>query len=154
MTTRIVIDEFLRQKRIAVVGVSRNPKDFSRALFREFVKRGYDVVPVNPNVAAIEGRTCYRRLQEITPPVDGALLMTSAQQCEAVVRDCAEAGISRVWMYRGAGPGAVSYEAVAFCDAHGIGVVPGHCPYMFWPDVPFFHRLHGFMAKLTGAYPR
>jgi len=33
------IQDFLAQKRFAFAGVSRQPKDFSRALFREFRAR-------------------------------------------------------------------------------------------------------------------
>ncbi len=40
--------EFLAQKRIALVGVSRQEKDFSRMVLRELVRRGYDVVPSAP----------------------------------------------------------------------------------------------------------
>ena len=39
---------FLATRRFAVVGVSRNEKDFSRYLLRELLARGYDAVPVNP----------------------------------------------------------------------------------------------------------
>jgi len=48
------VRDFLSQKRLAFVGVSRQPKDYSRALFREFGARGYDAVPVNPAIAEIE----------------------------------------------------------------------------------------------------
>ncbi len=44
------IEDFLAQKRIAMVGVSRHPKDFSADLFQELRRRGYDMVPVNPKV--------------------------------------------------------------------------------------------------------
>ena len=107
MTTRAAIDDFLAQKRLAVVGVSRNPKDFSQGLFRELRRRGYDVVPVNPNGTEVEGERCFPRVQDIAPPVDGALLMTPPETTERVVRDCVEAGISRIWMHRGGGAGAV-----------------------------------------------
>ena len=50
MALRARIDDFLSRKRLALVGVSRNPQDFTRSMFREFRRRGYDVVPVNPNV--------------------------------------------------------------------------------------------------------
>jgi len=50
MTTLQDIQSFLDLKRLAVVGVSRNPTDFTRVLFREFRNRGYDAVPVNPAV--------------------------------------------------------------------------------------------------------
>jgi len=51
-----MIEDFLAQKRIAMIGISRNPRDFSAALFEEFRKRGYDVVPLNPNVPEVLGQ--------------------------------------------------------------------------------------------------
>src|SRR5690242_16138159 len=131
MTALASIQEFLGQNRFAVVGVSQNPKDFSRILFREFRDRGYDPVPVNPAAKEIEGRPCFAHVQEVQPPVDGVLLMTAPSVTDTVVRDCAEAGVKRVWMHRGAGRGAVSDDAVRFCESSGISVIPGECPFMF-----------------------
>ena len=53
-----LIADFLAQRRFAMVGVSRNPGDFSRMLFREFLKRGYEVVPVHPDCQAMDGHPC------------------------------------------------------------------------------------------------
>lgn len=148
------IQEFLGQKRFAIVGVSQSPKDFSRALFREFRERGYDPVPVNPAAREIEGQPCFSRLQEIQPPVEGVLLMTSPAVTDAVVHDCAEAGIKRVWMYRAGGHGAVTADAVHFCESSGISVIPGECPLMFLPGGAWFHRFHGLVKKIARTYPR
>ena len=148
------IDDFLAQKRIAMVGISRQPRSFSVTLFEELCRRGYDVVPVNPNASNVLGRRCFARVQDIQPPVEGALLMTSPEVTDRVVSDCAEAGIRRVWMYRAGGKGAVSNGAVAFCRERGITVIPGQCPFMFLPDAAGFHRFHGFIRKITGRYPR
>jgi len=148
------IDDFLAQKRIAMVGVSRGPKSFSGVLFEELCRRGYEVVPVNPNTPEVLGRRCFARVQDIQPPVEAALLMTSPEVTDTVVSDCAEAGIPRVWMYRATGKGAVSKRAVAFCQERGIEVVPGQCPFMFLPNAAGFHRFHGFLRKITGRYPR
>lgn len=148
------IEDFLAQKRIAMVGVSRKKADFSASLFKELCNRGYDVVPVNPNATEVLGRRCYARLQDIHPPVEAALLMTPATLTDAVVKECAEAGIKRVWMYRARGQGAVTPEAVAFCREHGISVVPGQCPFMFLPDTGAVHRFHGFIRRITGSYPQ
>ena len=123
-------------------------------LFEELCRRGYDVIPVNPNAAEVQGIRCFARVQDIQPPVDGALLMTSPEATETVVNDCAEAGIRRVWMYRAAGQGSVSAKAVEFCLGRGMLVVPGQCPFMFLPDTAGFHRFHGFVRKITGRYPR
>jgi len=149
-----IVKEFLAQKRIALVGISREPKDFSVTLFEELCRRGYDVVPVNPHTSEVSGQHCFARVQDIQPPVEAALLMTSPRVTDSVVKDCAEAGIQRVWMYRAAGEGAVSPEAIQFCREHGIVVVPGQCPFMFWRDTGAVHRLHRFVRRVTGRYPR
>ena len=152
--TRKQIHEFLSRKRIAVVGVSRDPKDFTRTLFREFAQRGYDVVPVNPAVQDIDGRQGFPTVKEIEPAVSAALLLTSPAGTRTVVHDCAEAGVTRVWMYRASGAGAVDSEAVAFCRERGIDVIEGECPFMFLPNTGFPHRLHGLIRKICGTYPK
>jgi uncharacterized protein len=147
------IEDFLAEKRIAMVGISRDPANFSVKLFEELCRRGYDVVPVNPNTAEVEGRRCFARVQDVQPPVEGVLLMTSAAVTETVVRDCAEVGIRKVWMYRAGGKGAVSRKALAFCEERGMQVVPGECPFMFLPGTAGVHRFHGLFRKITGRYP-
>ena len=91
MTRMENVRDFLAQKRFAMVGVSRQPKDFSRALFREFQTRHYQPVPVHPDVTEIEGVRCFAHLRDIQPPVDSVLLMTSPTVTDVVVRECVEA---------------------------------------------------------------
>lgn len=153
-TSLKTILDFLAHKRIAMVGISRNPADFSARLFEEFCRQGYDMVPVNPAAQEIHARRSYARLQDIQPPVEAALLMTSPEVTEAVVHDCADAGVKSVWMYRSHGKGAISTPAIEFCQERGIAVVRGECPFMFLPETGAIHRIHGFVRKITGHYPR
>ena len=148
------IEAFLAQKRIAMIGVSRNPKDFSASLFEEFRKQGYDMVPVNPHAIEVLGQHCFARVQDVQPPVDAALLMTAAAITDTVISDCVSAGIRHIWMYRAGGKGAVSEKAVALCQEHGIQVVPGQCPFMFLPNASGVHKFHGFIRKIFGTFPR
>lgn len=148
------VQDFLAQKRIAMVGVSRRKNDFSVSLFWEFRKRGYDMVPVNPSIDQVAGLQCFARVQDIQPGVDAAILMTSPVVSQQVVHDCVEAGIHRVWLYGPGGQGGVNRNTVALCRAKGIDVVAGHCPLMFWKDSFVGHRLHGFVLKVLGKYPR
>ena len=144
---------FLGLHRLAVVGVSRNPRDFTRTMFRELRARGYDVVPVNPGVPEVDGLPCLPNVYEAEPPVEGALLMTNPAVTEEVVRECAAAGIHHIWMYSSGHGGAVSPEAVAYCRMNGIDLVKGECPFMFLSETSWPHRLHGFCRKLVGRYP-
>jgi len=127
-----------------MIGISRDPKDFSVSLFQELTRRGYDVVPVNPNSSFLQGRPCFARVQDIQPPVDAALLMTGGGAGFFGTLLCAGGG----------GPPAVSFEAVRYCQERGIQVIPGQCPFMFLPGTGGVHRFHGFIRKLTGRYPR
>ena len=153
MSSMEQIQDFLDHKRIALVGVSRQPNDFSRSMFREFVNRGYDMVPVHPDLPEVEGRHCYAHVQDIQPPVDGVLFMTPPEVTAQLVPDCKAAGVTRVWMFRGTGYGAASNDTVVACEEQGMSVIPGECPFMFLPRTQWFHRFHGFVRKIRGAYP-
>ena len=153
-TTIGQIDGFLALKRIAVVGVSRNPKEISYTLWQELRQRRYDAIPVNPSATEIDGKRAYASVRDIDPPVEGALIMTTAAVAEQVIEECATAGIHHVWLYGGLGGGATSPATIAAAERHGIDTITGHCPYMFLPGTPVFHRMHGVGKKLTGSYPK
>jgi predicted CoA-binding protein len=149
MKTMERAQEFLAHKRIALVGVSRDQKDFTRMVLRELEKRGYDVVPVNPNAAGAEldGRRAFARLQEVAPPVAGAIFFTAPAQTAGAVQDALSAGIRRLWFHRGGGAGASSPEAVGACRAAGVEPIADLCPFMALPDAGWFHRLHRVLRR-------
>jgi predicted CoA-binding protein len=93
MTVREAGREFLARRRFALVGASREEKSFSRYVLRELLRRGYEVVPVNPAVAELDGRRCFPRVQDVTPPVDAALIMTPPARSGDAVVDCLAAGV-------------------------------------------------------------
>ena len=141
--SRRAIDGFLAEKRIAFIGASRNPAGFSRKLFAELAARGYELVPVNPSAAEIDGRRCYPRVADIASPPRAALVMTPPGQAAAIVDECTAAGITKVWLYR-----------AASIRAHdGVDIIAGECPYMFLPGVSWPHRLHGAIDRLIGLAP-
>lgn len=150
---RARIESFLACKRLAFVGVSRRPDHFSRAVMDEFVRRGYDVVPVNENATEIGGKMAAGSVREIDPPVQWALIMTPATRTLAVLKECEEVGLRSVWLHRGGGAGSVEPEALAFAERHGFEVVPGECPMMFWEDCGLVHRVHALCKRVVGTYP-
>ena len=141
---------FLAAKRIAVVGVSRNEKDFSRAVFRELLRRGHDVVPVNPALTEVEGRRAWAAVSQIAPPVEAVLVLTPPSATVAVVRDAIRASVRKVWLHRGAGAGSGTPEALAVCEADGVEAVHDLCPFMAFPDAGLLHRAHGFFRRRFG----
>ncbi|HSL64805.1 MAG TPA: CoA-binding protein [Gaiellaceae bacterium] len=146
---------FLEKKRVAVTGVSREPKDHgSNVVYRRLRDRGYEVFAVNPNADEVEGDRCYHDLRSIPGGVDAVVIATRPERAEATVRECAELGIGHVWMHRGPGAGSVSPAAAAYGREHGIHVIDGGCPCMFGPTADFGHKLMRTVFTLSGNVPR
>ena len=156
-TLETKVTDFLAQKRIAVVGVSRNNSQHpaGNLIYRRLKTTGHEVFAVNPNIESFEGDRCFPDLQSIPGGVDGAVIVTRPEVTETVVRDCASAGVRRVWMHQSLGKKAssVSPEAVEYCRQHDISAIAGACPMMFGPSVDLGHTCLRWMLKLTGGLP-
>ncbi len=152
----VKVNDFLAQKRIAVVGVSRDNSGHAAAnlIYRRLKKTGHDVFAVNPQMQAFEGDRCYPNLGSIPGGVDGAVIVTRPETTERIVRECGEAGVRRVWMHRGAGKGSsVAQAGVEYCREHDITVIAGACPMMYGPNVDFGHTCARWVLRLTGRLP-
>ncbi|HET6966145.1 MAG TPA: CoA-binding protein [Acidimicrobiales bacterium] len=148
MPSRAVIDEFLAQSHIAFVGVSREPKQFANAIYRELRDGGRALYPVNRSegTPTIEGDLAYRRLGDVPDPVDGVVVMVSHDAEADVVREAIARGIPRIWVHRATGRDPVSDEVRSMCEAAGAQLVDGACPLMFLEPVRGLHRLHRSIA--------
>jgi hypothetical protein len=153
-TLKEAVDDFLAQERIAVVGVSRDSAQAANVVYRGLRKANYRVFAVNPHAQEVEGDVCYPDLKSIPDGVAAAVIATPSDITEAVVRECAEQGVSRVWMHRSFGNGSVSDAGAAHCRERGISVIAGACPMMFLPGTDVGHRCMRWMLKLTGGLPR
>jgi predicted CoA-binding protein len=144
---------FLRARRIAVAGVSRDPRQAANAVFRKLVTSGYDVVPVNPRASDVEGVRCYSDLASVPGPVESVVIATPAGAAIDVVRQCGECGVRRVWLHRSFGQGSVSPEAVRACEAQNIDCIVGGCPLMFCEPVDLGHRCMRWWLQKRGRAP-
>lgn len=121
MTFRKIIDSFIAQKTIAVVGVSRSGMGFGCLVLKHLAAKGYEVLPVHPSANEVEGFACYPSLAKLPKPADALVLIVPPAQSEIMVREALAQGIRRIWMQ----PGAESPEAVSFCEKNGIELVHG-----------------------------
>ncbi|MGB7989062.1 MAG: CoA-binding protein, partial [Candidatus Methylophosphatis roskildensis] len=148
-----LVTEFLRGKRLAVAGVSRQPGQAANAVYRKLREGGYDVFALNPNAAEVEGTRCYPDLASIAGRIDGLVIATHPRVGPALVRQCAEKGVSYVWFHRSFGQGSVSEEAVSECNARGIKCIVGCCPLMYCAPVDFAHRCMRWWLRRQGRVP-
>ncbi len=147
------VAEFLSGRRIAVAGVSRDPRQTANLIYRKFRDSGIETLPVNPRATEVEGVRCYPDLREISGKVDGLMVVTPPSASLDLVRQCADAGVGRIWFHRAFGAGSVSAEGVQECKSRGISCIVGGCPLMYCPPVDPFHRCMRWLLRLGGWVP-
>lgn len=151
------VDDFLAQKRIAVVGVSRQHAHHpaGNLIYQRLKTTGHDVFAVNPHMQTFDGDRCYPDLRSIPGGIDGVVIVTRPEVTHQIVHDCSDAGVRRVWMHQSVGKkgSSVSPEAVEYCHQHGISVIAGACPMMFGPGADFGHTCMRWFLTLTGGMP-
>ncbi|RPJ21695.1 MAG: CoA-binding protein, partial [Chloroflexi bacterium] len=154
-----LVQSFLAQKKIAVVGVSDKRETGCNDAYKKFKANGYQVYAVNPRISTYDGQPCYTDLRSIPEKMDAVFILASPKVTEQIVQQCVDLGVKHVWMHcmMGTKPGlaagmtSVSQSAVEMCKANGITVIPGACPNQFLkPDVGHammrgMWRLFGFM---------
>jgi len=146
---------FLEGHRIALVGASDAKDSFARTIDRALVDHGYEVLPVNPRLAELDGRPCYPSVIDIPEPVDGAIIMVGSDHARRVIDDVAAAGVERVWLFKGLGrQGAATPDVIEACQRHGLQTVAGACPLMFLEPVGAGHRMHRTVRAWRGALER
>lgn len=86
-------DEFRRvmdeTRRIAVVGLSKDPSKAARRVPSYMAAKGYEVIPVNPNADRILGKTAVPSLDDVTEPVDMVLVFRPPKHAAQVIRKAA-----------------------------------------------------------------
>jgi predicted CoA-binding protein len=152
-----LVQDFLAQKKIAVVGVSDKRDTGCNLAYRKFKENGHQVYAVNPRIPTFDGAQCYPDLKSIPEKPDAVFILTSPQVTEHVVQQCVDLGVKRVWMHclMGTKPGlaagmtSVSQDAVRLCRENGITVIPGACPNQFLePDA--FHAIVRVLWRTLG----
>jgi uncharacterized protein len=149
MLSKVVVDDFVAQKTLAIVGVSRNPQKFGNGAYRELTAKGYKVYPIHPEADTLEGVQAFKDFTSLPEKVGGVVIVVQPTETEKVVRQAAEAGITRVWMQQG----SQSTAAIEFCKQHGIAEVHGEC-IMMYAIGSGMHGFHGWLWKLFGKAPK
>ncbi len=148
------VARFLKEKRIAVVGVSRRGDVAANAVFKKLRDSGYEVFPVNPNTDEVEGAKCYPDVASIPGKLGGVMIATHPDISADIVRQCAAHGVPRVWFHRSIGEGSVSREAVAECERLELEHIVGGCPLMFCDPVDIGHKCMKWWYQRTGKVPK
>jgi predicted CoA-binding protein len=112
-------------RRIALVGASDRPDRPSFDVMRALIGHGYDVTPVNPNLAGrtIHGRTVVASLQDAAP-LDMVDVFRASDAVGPVMAEAIRLGARTVWLQLG----VVNDAAAEAGRAAGLTVIMDRCP--------------------------
>ena len=102
-----LVQDFLAQEKIAVVGVSDKRETGCNLAYRKFREAGYTVTAVNPRLTTFEGDPCYPNLESIPEKPDAVFILANPQVTEQIVQQCVELG-----------SGSGHDQRIARCGAH------------------------------------
>lgn len=141
------INAFLKHHRIALVGVSRDPKKFGSQIMKHLLERDFDVIPVHPEVASIQGKNCVPDIASLPDDVKSVCLALPKDKTDAVLKQAVEKGMEQIWIQQFSdGP-----ETLAIIKESNANVVTGRCIFMY-TDPEGFHKMHERLNKLFGGY--
>jgi predicted CoA-binding protein len=106
-------------KRIAVIGASAARNKFSNKCVRAYLKRGWEVFPVNPKGGDIEGLKAYASLDEVPGPLDRVTIYLPPALGMQALPSIAKARPGDFMI----NPGAESDELVAEAQRLGLNTV-------------------------------
>jgi len=148
--TKQLIDNFYKEKRIAIAGVSRNPKKFGYQVFDELVKKGYEILPVNPKTNKINDVDCYPDVEDLPSNVDSLLIMTPKEQTDEILKKAINKGIKNIWVQQM----SETSETLKIAEEYQKEIIHHKCIFMFSEPVNGFHKFHRTLVKLFGGMPK
>lgn len=120
----MVKESILREYRtVAVVGISADPSRASYRVASYLSAHGYNIIPVNPNIPEVLGKTCYANLSAIPETVEVVDIFRRPEDVMPIVGEAIKIGAKAIWMQEG----IVNEAAAARAKEAGLLVVMDRC---------------------------
>jgi predicted CoA-binding protein len=121
-----------KNKRVAVIGASKDRNKFGNKALRAFERNGYEVLAVNPNEREVEGHPTYPSVLEVPGSIDMATVYVPAEAGVVVMAQLAQKKVPEVWL----NPGADEEVVVARARSLGLNIIRA-CSIIGIGDTPY-----------------
>lgn len=113
---------YLKSRKIAVVGMSRNPEKDSHRVALFLKEKGYEIIPVNPTAEYIAGMKSYKSILDIPDDIDIVDVFRPSEEIPKIVDEAIKKKPKVVWLQLG-----IYHPSVEELRKHGIRVVWNRC---------------------------
>ncbi len=105
---------------VAILGASRNRSKYGNKSVRAHVQQGYEVFPVNPRAAEIEGIKAYADLASVpVEQLDRISVYLPPEVALGLLEEIQKRGAKEVWF----NPGSDSPEIMARAEELGLDII-------------------------------
>ncbi|HJW99012.1 MAG TPA: CoA-binding protein [Terriglobales bacterium] len=122
------MEDFIRElltntKTIAVVGLSSDPMRASFGVSQYMQRKGYRIIPVNPNEKTVLGERAYTSLSDVVDKIDLVDVFRRSEFVPEIVDEVIRLKIPALWLQEG----VVHQDAAQKARDAGIIVVMDRC---------------------------
>ncbi len=149
-TSRKAIEQFFEARKIAIAGVSRDPKKMGYTVYKELKQKGYQVYPINPYTDQVDGEACFHSVTSLPLDVRNLLVITPKKQTLQVVKDALEKGIDHLWIQQT----SETPEVLEYLKDKPLNLVIKECILMWTEPVTSIHKFHRGLRKFFGLLPK
>jgi len=108
------------QPTVAIIGASADRRKFGNKAVRAFAAKGFEVFPIHPTAAEIEGHKAYRSILDVpVEKLDRASLYLPPALGVGVLDEIARKRVGELWV----NPGAESDELLEKAERLGISTI-------------------------------
>ena len=115
--------EILKMKKVAVVGMSKNPDKAAHYVPKYLHEQGFNITPVNPTDDEILDKKCFKEITDVPDEIDIIDVFRPSNQVLPIIKDAIKKNPKVIWLQEG----IHNEEAEKLARDAGIDVVYNRC---------------------------
>ena len=114
------------------------------------MKKGFQILPINPKADKIDDVQCYKDVASLPPGTENLYIVTPKSNTTDIVKQAIDIKIKRIWIQQMSD----KPEAIQLINDAGIELIYKKCILMFAEPVTGPHKFHRFFARIFGRLPK
>jgi len=107
----------------AIVGATIKKQKYGYKVLVDLKNKGFKVVPINPKYGEVAGLTCYPDLISLEDRPDVVVLVVPPKVSQAIVKNCEELKLNKIWFQ----PGAEDDKVINLAHKLNLEIMTGKC---------------------------
>ncbi len=139
------VKQFYECSSFAIIGMSKDRKNFAWSIYEQLIEAGKRVYAVNPKEGSSRGAEFYNSLADLPEVPEAIILSLDPGSAKGMLEEIKDSGAKYVWFQQG----SFDEEMLSEADRLGMNPIKG-CAIMYLPDAPVIHRFHRAINEFFG----